>query len=153
MKQAKRQTVKTACLFLCQPLQPHSKLHFSLSSGLAFGGKNDSLGKSTLLNTSHGSSLSGLHSLRGIQKSYDGIIICTFLSSCVIVKIPIVALTLASPVTAKSSPKYVITHSGIGAQGSCGTLPFISRAERAIGSEICTVAFGKNSVQPHDVTG
>ena len=57
MKQAKRQTVKTACLFLCQPLQPHSKLHFSLSSGLAFGGKNDSLGKSTLLKTSHGSSL------------------------------------------------------------------------------------------------
>ncbi len=55
--------------------RPHSNGLSCFSHSSDLRGKNESVGNSILLKTSHGSSVLTQHSLRGTQKSYDGIII------------------------------------------------------------------------------
>ena len=77
-------------------------------------GKNSFVWNSMLLNSSQGSSDEDTHSLWGMQKSYAGISICTFLSSCTMVNIPIDTSTCFSPSPPLNSPPYLrIIASGI----------------------------------------
>ena len=82
-------------LFLMPQPQPQS---------LAFGGKNSSVGKSILRNSSQGLSPEVTHSLSGMQKSNAGMSICTFRTICTMVNRPIVTYTVFFCSTVSNAP-------------------------------------------------